>query len=251
MQAIIFEDINEKFGYGEYLGFKVIIMKENGYINASKMLKDISHEIGKEKKMNKWRKLEQTPDLIKAVENTLNEHSGAEERNSSSAFSIVKGGVQNEQYLQGTYVHQDLIVHIASWASPIIAIKVSKIVNEIVINQYKRIIRKQKKELKKRDKLLDVMDEIIYIHKTNNDNEYWISRVNKRNRGRVIKKLEDEKKFEKVAEIVLAKNSVAVSNHIISFLKINDKVKSKGNLIKLDGITIQEVIEEINKVVTV
>jgi len=34
---IIFEHINEKYAYGAYGDFKVIIMKKNNYINATKL----------------------------------------------------------------------------------------------------------------------------------------------------------------------------------------------------------------------
>jgi hypothetical protein len=37
MQDIVFEKINEKYGYGYYGEFKVIIMLKNGYINATKL----------------------------------------------------------------------------------------------------------------------------------------------------------------------------------------------------------------------
>ncbi len=37
LSDIVFEKINDKFGYGQYIDFKVIIMLENGYINATKL----------------------------------------------------------------------------------------------------------------------------------------------------------------------------------------------------------------------
>lgn len=40
IQNIIFEDINDKFAWGDYGGFRVIIMKKNGFINASQLAKD-------------------------------------------------------------------------------------------------------------------------------------------------------------------------------------------------------------------
>jgi hypothetical protein len=33
---IVFKDINDDYAWGKYGDFKVIIMKENGYINATK-----------------------------------------------------------------------------------------------------------------------------------------------------------------------------------------------------------------------
>src|SRR5579872_1624637 len=43
---ISFEDINDKFCYGNYCGIKVVIMKENGYINVTKICNDSMKEIG-------------------------------------------------------------------------------------------------------------------------------------------------------------------------------------------------------------
>jgi len=40
IQNIIFEDINDVYAYGKYGDFNVIIMKDNGYINATKLCKD-------------------------------------------------------------------------------------------------------------------------------------------------------------------------------------------------------------------
>ena len=39
MQQIIYENINSDFGYGTFLDLRVVIMKKNGYINATKMCK--------------------------------------------------------------------------------------------------------------------------------------------------------------------------------------------------------------------
>lgn len=37
MLSIIFEDINDKYAYGQYGEIKVMIMKKNGYVNATKL----------------------------------------------------------------------------------------------------------------------------------------------------------------------------------------------------------------------
>ena len=254
MEAIIFEDINDKFGYGEYLGFKVIIMKENGYINASKMLKAISQEIGKERKMNKWKSLEHSPELIEEVEKKIQEGGWQYCHPGQKAIIKLMNSNKEEIKIQGQYVHPDLIVHIASWASPKIAIRVSTIVNEYIINKYKIELEKQKKELEKqnkkvevRDRFLKIMNEIIYIAKTSNTDEYYASRVSKRNRCKAIKFC-NENGFEKVAEIKIAKNSVAVFNKLTTLLKVNNKIKRNGNYIKLIDMNINDFIDEINKI---
>ena len=251
MEAIIFEDINDKFGYGTYLSFKVIIMKDNGYINASKMLKSISEDIGKNKEMDAWKRLEHTSELIKSFEDDIK--NGCPGNPGDLIIKIENG--KNE--LRGQYVHPNLIVHIASWASPKFAAKVSKIVNEYVVDNYKkeikkhnREIEKQKDKVEKRDKFLNVMDETILIYKTSNDDEYYVCRVGKQNKRSAINRCEKVNKFTKIGEIGLSKNSVAVFNRIMTMLKLDNDIKRKGNYIKLNGKSIQDVIEEINKIVS-
>lgn len=67
--------------------------------------------------------------------------------------------------IRGTYVHPDLIPHIASWASPAFAVKVSKIVNEYFI---KKAIKEKDKLIKKKDDKIDKMsDKIDKLHEDN------------------------------------------------------------------------------------
>jgi hypothetical protein len=37
LRDIIYENINEHYGRGKYAGLEVIIMKKNGYVNATKL----------------------------------------------------------------------------------------------------------------------------------------------------------------------------------------------------------------------
>ena len=174
MEGIIFENINDKFGYGEYLGFKVIIMKKNGYINASKMCNDISDKIGKEKRFRKWKTLEHSQELISGWRKCQSDSEGQNRASEKiEPFFKYLGGDKDELFLQGHYVHPDLIVHIASWASPKIAWKVSEIVNKYIVNEYKKQIKKLKKEndelnkeVESSDNLLNIMKEYIIIFKT-------------------------------------------------------------------------------------
>ena len=92
------------------------------------------------------------------------------------------------------------------------------------------------------------MDEILYIYKKPDVDEYYVARVQKSNRGRVINKCEKELKYEKIAEIKISKNSVSVFNKLTKF---NDGIKRKGNHIKLIGTNIQDFITEVNKLVSV
>src|SRR3977135_1281067 len=52
-----------------------------------------------------------------------------------------------DKLIEGTYVHQDLIPHIASWVSIKFAMMVSRIVREYIVSQYKVQAAAQQLEL--------------------------------------------------------------------------------------------------------
>ena len=106
ISEIIFEHIDDKYAYGKYGEFKIIIMKENKYINATKLC-------GKHKRFDNWLRNDDNKILINEVENELNissPHLGTDEK---KAMIIVTGGKNTE--IRGTYVHDLLISHIIKW----------------------------------------------------------------------------------------------------------------------------------------
>lgn len=252
MQSIIYESINEKFGYGEYLGFKVIIMKENGYINATRMLKNIEEITGKRKDFHDWKRIQQAQELIEAVENDLKAVRGI----SVSAFYTEKGGIQEFQYLQGSYVHPDIIVHIASWASPKIGIKVSRIVNARVIQDYKKQIQEKEEELvlrgeelKRYQYYLDSMKEyiLIYHEPTAIDDVYYISRVNERSKP-TIESRARVKNYKLLHEIPMTRNSIELYYNLRKGLQARELVVAvDNNRIRIkNSYTLEKFVEDIN-----
>jgi hypothetical protein len=99
--------------YGE---FKVIMMRENGYINVTKLCKDGNKEF------RNWN-TNKSSDLF------INEVSSALGLQRSGLLIVINSG-NTDTLIRGTYAHPDLVPHIASWVSPSFAIKVSRIVNE-------------------------------------------------------------------------------------------------------------------------
>src|SRR5277367_3871765 len=71
LSAICFEHIKDDFWYGAYGEFRVVMMKTNGWVNASKMCKDGG------KLFKNWTRLEGAKELIaeydrlKTLENTI------------------------------------------------------------------------------------------------------------------------------------------------------------------------------------
>jgi hypothetical protein len=153
LNQIIFEHIDDKYAYGKYGDFKVIIMKENCYINATKLCK----EYGKE--LSNWLRNANSKELIEETEKEISVlHIRRTENNKS--FITVKGG--NNQNICGTYVHELLIPHIASWISPQFGIKVSKIVNNFLKNEY---INSLKQKDEKISSLENKLDELLNNNK--------------------------------------------------------------------------------------
>lgn len=108
------EDINDKFARSKVGNCEVIIMKKNGYVNATKLCKEFG------KKFANWYIIMTTKELIKVLE---------EDSNKKVMIQITTGS-RYETHLRGTYVHPLLVTNIANWISPIFALKISKWVDE-------------------------------------------------------------------------------------------------------------------------
>jgi hypothetical protein len=116
VRDLIFENINDKYAWGNYGEFKVLMMRENGYINVTKLCK----EGGKE--MSEWNRSKHSIEMLKSFSSDLG-------LQMSGLLITINGGNQT-LLTRGTYAHPDLVPHIASWVSPSFAIKVSGIINK-------------------------------------------------------------------------------------------------------------------------
>lgn len=132
LNALIYESITSEYSYGKYDDFNVIIMSKNGYVNATKLCTTYNKEF------KAWYKNSSSKELIKHVNDYIQSSSGRILPDESSSIKIIKGG--NIDILRGTYVHPLLIPHIASWISSAFAIKVSIIINNFIVNEYKEKI---------------------------------------------------------------------------------------------------------------
>ena len=138
ISELVFEQIEGNFWYAAYGPFRVVMMKDTGYINATKMCSSGG------KKYSKWSRLNGSNELIQALENKL-----ALENTHDTSDSTLRDGndqiwalpsppcksVQThndtdvERIKSGTYCHPLLIPHIACWVSPDFALLVSEVVN--------------------------------------------------------------------------------------------------------------------------
>jgi hypothetical protein len=150
IKEIIFKKINDKYSYGKYGSFNVIMMIDNGYINATKLCEKV------DKEFRHWKENKSANEIIDELTKT----SGIEKQ---KLMIITTGNVLGK--IKGTYVHPDLIPQIASWASPRFAIKVSKIVNEYfakkALDKKDAIIAKKDDKIDKLEKKIDLQLEKI------------------------------------------------------------------------------------------
>jgi hypothetical protein len=120
LSRVSFEPINEKYSKARYGEFDVIMDMTTGYINATKLCAHGG------KHMKHWLENKSSRELMKEMEDTINLSLETNKKISILVSCTSRG------YVKGTYVHPDLIPHIACWVSTKFAIKVSKIINEWV-----------------------------------------------------------------------------------------------------------------------
>ena len=113
LNQIIFKHIDDKYAYGNYGEFKVIIMKSNTYINATKLCKEYNKEI------KNWKENKNNKELINEVEKDIINSAVDKPTAENKSFIVVNTSNNNQKnkLISGTYVHQLLIPHIASWIS--------------------------------------------------------------------------------------------------------------------------------------
>ncbi|AVG46780.1 N domain-containing protein [Acanthamoeba polyphaga mimivirus] len=114
IRNISYKEINDKYSWGKYGSFKVIIMKENGYINATKLI----HLASDKKKLNDWTRGKQAEEYITEI----SEITGLTK---NELIIYVAGSSRYLTQTRGTYMHPLLITQLAYWISPIFAAKIS------------------------------------------------------------------------------------------------------------------------------
>jgi hypothetical protein len=163
ISSIIQEPINDEYGWGIYGDFRVIIRSKDGFINATKLC-----ALHKSKRFDNWIRNDQSKKLIEYIK-------AVPHIRGTDITQTVEGG--NLPLITGTYVHPHLAPHIASWVSPEFAVKVSQIVNNYIVRDYKEQVRvkddkidelsrkidAQSEEMKKQSEKLDRQSEEINL----------------------------------------------------------------------------------------
>lgn len=162
------QKIDEKYCFIQHCGVDIIIMKSNGYVNATELCKS------KNKNFEDWKKINQ--DLINELENINKTW-----KNVKNAPSFDKNGVLIEvktdgiykHEVKGCYIHQDLVSYVCFWILPSFAIQVCNIINFYNNNNFKEKLEKRNRKIERqtyqlgilkniRDKLTDQKKELLY-----------------------------------------------------------------------------------------
>ena len=120
VQDLIYDHIEGDFYWANYGEFKVVMMQSNGYINATQLCETISF-----KPYRIWTQNVSTKHLI----DEFIKISKVDEW-----FKVIKkAGPSNCKQVIGTYIHPDLIHSVVTWAAPMQALCVNKIMRAIIV----------------------------------------------------------------------------------------------------------------------
>ncbi|QRI42860.1 N1R/p28-like protein [Cheloniid poxvirus 1] len=145
LSYIVTRDINEQFCYARYYDFDVIVLKDNGFINATKLC-----ELGK-KDFKNWLCLDGSKELIEKIKEHNNYYyrTNLTSKNMLCVILEIKNTHKYHKHdVSGSYIHPDLVPHIVTWISPSFAVRVSKITNYHISGHYEYKLIKRKKEIK-------------------------------------------------------------------------------------------------------
>ena len=140
IRNIIFEKINDKYSWGRYGDFDVIIMNKNGYINVTKLCSEAKNKKGNPKNFFGWSGNRNSGDTIDAVSSDTGlprEEILIQVRSSSKHLTEIRG----------TYAHPFLVPVIVMWANPRFTVQVSKIINEFMISRHLKRIHELENEV--------------------------------------------------------------------------------------------------------
>ncbi|WCL40104.1 N1R/p28 family protein [Pigeonpox virus] len=140
---------NDKFSYIIYDKVKIIIMKSNNYINATRLCELQG------RKFTNWKNLTESKILINNVKK-INDKT-----NQSKTDMVIYVKDTDHKGVKDTcgyYVHQDLVCAISNWISPLFAVKVNKIINYYICNEYDIRLREMQSDM---TEIIDIVDKLV------------------------------------------------------------------------------------------
>ncbi|CCU55684.1 N1R/p28-like protein [Choristoneura biennis entomopoxvirus] len=266
---VCYEQIKDQYYYGLFGDFKLVIDKNTGCFNATKLCNLDG------KQFKQWKRLEKSQELINYIKNFRggDHHLYFYEIKDSNNNIILKK-------FTGQYVSDDLILAIASWISPEFYMKCNNIIKHYFINEFKTLsnteINNKIKEIENKynniieeneiiiqhkddkiDKLLEINKEIL--KKSNNVelmNKQLLKLAQKQNikLDEIGDELEEtnyklDTLTETVEEVILPDRNISPSDinlkHNLVIYKINNAIKiirAQNKYINKNNIPINDII---------
>ncbi len=145
LKRIIYKQIDEIFAIGTYNDFDVVIMKGNLYINATKLCKTAKKEFFH------WLENKNSTTLISVFSKSLG----------MPRDRLVIKITTGPNATRGSYVHPDLVPHIAAWASPEYAILVSAVMNDYAVKARENELYELECKLAKKEGKINTLNDKI------------------------------------------------------------------------------------------
>ena len=130
LNNIVIEQIKDNYYRGEFLGLDLVIDKNTGYFNATKLCK------AGNKQFSHWYCLKKTKELLKYVSKI--QHPRDPEGVESYEVKIGTKSNPSKKEIAGTYVCKELILDIASWISSEFYLKCNKIIVSHAEEEFKK-----------------------------------------------------------------------------------------------------------------
>ena len=236
IRNIAFEYIegSDRYAYGKYGSFKVIMDMENGFINATHMCKG-----NDKKKIRQW----SDNHTSKAIMNTL---SSVTNDGYPSLTNPIKYMIKSNSIpiLRGTYFHPKLIPHVAMWYSPQYAIKVSEIMIQYHVKEANDA---HAKAIKAKDmEISDMVNRFDIATKENRDHFNKAMALSEKRYKKLLEKLDDanyinadsNNKLSNIKEeVLIVKEEVSLVTKKLN-ISTQDRVPKTANLNKLSELTI-------------
>ncbi|CCU55440.1 N1R/p28-like protein [Adoxophyes honmai entomopoxvirus 'L'] len=178
LNDICYEQIKDSFHYGLFGDFRLIIDKNTGYFNATKLCKD-----GKKLFYN-WTSNSKSKELIEYINITpppqdsmrgsYNDNINIKYKNNVIYEIIFKNNDPINEIITGSYVSKDLILAISIWVSNEFYLKCNKIIEKYYIDEFTKEYRNNKNKLNNRIKEIEKVIEdknnvITSLENTNKD----------------------------------------------------------------------------------
>ena len=216
---IAVHNIRDNFYHSQYGTFSVVIDKDNGFINATKLCSDGN------KCFRHWNETKQAKELIAALNNHILsiEAFGEDQRKPwTTSHYCPPGKVSNfiqtanqtdeDKLISGTYCHPLLIPHIACWVCPNFALQVASIINHYFVEEWQNRLENAVEEMRNmRHALEDIEQHHLALQCTVDESNTKIQI-----KDEVINSLE-----ENIDNEIRDKETWA-STHSFTLLRIND-----------------------------